>query len=283
MINKILLGHLSYRGLLVVIFLGGYSQLVGCNIGIPLDEKTTSNSDKIIWSDDFESYENNADLFSRGGQTLNHWYGLANGDNRGVTLTKDYAHSGNQSVLIYMKEAIKYGNADLYLKLPLSLVENRAKRIGYEGWIAFDNFNAHRLILMCEVWTGKERHYGQGPDKLIASVVEYNGPTKTWNKEVTDKHAEFKNGHREYEHGMDVWHYFKLTCSFDENLQYSFQFDDDIWEWEDLSLYVGNHPLDYSMIEVNVRLYYPRHEQKPEGEGITAQLAVDDIALINED
>ena len=149
--------------------------------------------------------------------------------------------------------------------------------------MAFDNFKAHRLILMCEVWTGDERHYGQDPDKLIASVVEYNGPTQRWNKEVTDKHGEFEDGQREYEQGMDVWHYFKLTCSFAENLQYSFQFDDDIWEWEDLNLYVGNHPLDYSMIEVNVRLYYPRLEEKPGGEGITAQLAVDDIALINED
>jgi len=238
---------------------------------------------KVIWNDDFENYKDNSDLFDRGGQPLNHWYGLAKGDNRGVILTNSYSHSGSQSALIYMKNASEYGNADLYLKLPLSLVENRVKRIGYEGWIAFDNIYAHRLIFMCEVWTGNEWHYGQGLGKLIASVVEYNGPTKTWNKEVTDKHAEFEHGYREYKQGMEQWHYFKLTCSFEENLQYSFQFEDEIWEWENLNLYVGNHPLDYSMIEVNVRLYSPRPEQKPEGEGITAQVAVDDIALVNED
>lgn len=263
--------------------LGKNGQFVGGKNEEPLEKKTISKSDKIIWSDDFESYKDSADLFSRGGQRLNHWYGLSNGDNRGVTLTKDYAHSGKQSALIFMKEAEEYGNADIYLKLPLGLVENCVNRIGYEGWMAFDNFTAHRLILMCEVWTGNEEHYGQEPDKLIASVVEYNGPTQRWNKEVTDKHGEFEDGQREYKQGMDVWHYFKLTCSFAENLQYSFQFDDDIWEWENLKLYVDNHPLDYSMIEVNVRLYYPRLEQKPGGEGITAQLAVDDVALINED
>lgn len=159
---------------------------------------------KIVWSDDFESYKDDTDLFGKGGQILNHWYGLANGNNRGVILTNAYSHSGSQSALIYMKNAVEYGNADLYLKLPLSIVENRVKNISYEGWIAFDNIYDHRLIFMCEVWTGNESHYGQGPDKLIASVVEYNGPTRTWNKEVTDGHAEFEDGYREYKQGMDT-------------------------------------------------------------------------------
>jgi len=244
-------------------------------------DKSALKAGRVIWSDDFESYKDDTDLFGRGSQILNHWYGLANGNNRGVTLTSVYSHSGSQSALIHMRDASEYGNADLYLKLPLSLVENRVRDIGYEGWVAFDNIYDHRLILMCEVWTGNESHYGQGPDKLIASVVEYNGPTKTWNKEVTDGHAEFDDGYREYEQGMDTWHYFKLKCSFEENMQYSFQFDDDIWEWDELNLYVGNHPLDYSMIEINIRLYSPRSD--PKQEGITAQVAVDDVALINED
>lgn len=273
----------AYRKLLFAVVICGISIfLSGCRqYDVPESEhELVSKRGTIIWSDDFESYEDSAALFARGGPRLNHWYGLANGGNRGVVLTDAYSHSGRQSALIYMKNAAEYGNADLYLKLPLELVENRAGRIGYEGWIAFDNIYSHRLIFMCEVWTGNEEHYGQGPDKLIASVVEYDGPSRTWNKEVTDGHAEFDRGRKEYEQGMDVWHYFKLSCSFEENLQYSFQFDQDIWRWENLNLYVGDHPLDYSMIEVNVRLYSPRSSPI---EGITAQVAIDDIALINED
>lgn len=248
-----------------------------------VENSATLKASKVIWSDDFESYNDRAELFGGGGGgELNSWHGLGNGDNRGVTLTKDYAHSGSRSALIHMDEAEDYGNADLYLKLPLSLVENKANKIGYEGWLAFDNLNAHRLILMCEVWTGQEEHYGQGSDKLIAAVVEYNGPTRTWNKEVTAKHEDFEDGVREYQQGLDVWHYFKLVCSFEENLQYSFQFDEDIWKWENLNLYLGNHPLDYSMIEINVRLYTPASEQKTQ-EKLTAQVVVDDIALLNED
>ena len=85
----------------------------------------------------------------------------------------------------------------------------------------------------------------------------------------------------DYEQGMNVWHYFKIVCSFPNNLCYSFQFDDDIWQWENLTLYTGNHPLDYTMIEVNIRMYYP-YSTPPSG-SVTAQIAVDDIAMINED
>ena len=255
--------------------------LCGCNDVQKTDE--TSDLDKIIWSDDFESYSDSSELFGYGGQRLGHWYGLGRDDNYGVSLTKDYNHSGSQAALIYADGAEKYGNADLYLKLPLELIEDAIERVGYEGWIAFDNINEHRLILMCEVWTGNEDHYGQGPNKLIASVVEYNGPTRTWNKEVTAGHEDFEDGYREYEQGMNVWHYFKLVCSFEENRQYSFQFDNDVWEWEDLNLYIGDHTLDYSMLEVNVRLWYPKPGREPGENSLTANAAVDDIVLINED
>jgi len=43
------------------------------------NDESALKPEKIIWSDDFESYKDDTDLFGRGGQMLNHWYGHAHG------------------------------------------------------------------------------------------------------------------------------------------------------------------------------------------------------------
>jgi len=235
----------------------------------------------VLWQDDFESYRDSSELINGSGK-LNRWYGLANGDRRGVSLTTRFSRSGKQAALITMSHATEYGNADLYLKLPKELIQGK-DRVAFEGWLAFDNIEAHRLILMCEFWTGQETHYGSGPNKLLASVVEYNGPDRTWNLNEVNSHRPIHDGQRTYETGMDHWYPFRLTCSFTENRQISFEFDGEVWEWENLKLYTGDRPLDYTMLEVNVRLYFPYDRSALPAEGLYAQVAVDDVRIVSEE
>ena len=238
----------------------------------------TSGPGQYFWGDNFESYSSTYELYIERGtgydNQLNSWHAYAREPGMGYGLTSSYHRSGSQAGIMYFDNVSTYGETAFYLKLPIGIVEDKVTKEGFEAWIAFDNIYEHRLLLMMQAWTGPENHYGEGPDTLIAMGIEYNGPTKTWSVPG--------DGYREYEQGMDVWHYMKLACSYEEDLIYTFQFDDDIWQWQDTRMYKDVHPLSYSVTDATFRIFYPYPGQEPPGGVISAQVAIDDVRLINE-
>lgn len=56
-----------------------------------------------------------------------------------------------------------------------------------------------------------------------------------------------------------------------------------VWQWEDLELHVGDHALDHTMMEVNVRLYSPYEADPLTGGTLTAKVALDDVKVVCED
>jgi len=217
-----------------------------------------------LYHEGFESYRNDAALWTHGGPYLNQWRKTVPAGGAVRLVRERFRKSGNAAVeLVQSGDAdSRYSNAILYYRVPLSTVAPHG-RLGISGWVSFEKIADARLFFLNELWTGRkppvEEHFGH-KEALLAGGIQYNSRTRRWQWEQgggDSPYSDFSDP-VEYEEGLDRFHFFKLVVDYDTGRYGSFQFDKQIWDLSAHEIMVFepdvSHDPTPAMFELNVRL-----------------------------
>jgi hypothetical protein len=145
--------------------------------------------------------------------------------------------------------------------------------VGISGYVSFENLSEYRLFFQNEVWTAGETHYGK-TNSLIASGVQYNGRTGTWQYEVPAGVYHNLSTRREYREGLDRFYYFELVVDFEAKTYVSFQFDNETWYFSAELIVEERTECDHAMHEFNMRAITYKESQDVDG-----GVVIDDVCI----
>ena len=233
-------------------------------IGETPKHSTTAGSATVLFQEDFESYPDDAALWSRGGPYLDQWRRTVPAEGAVRLVRGLHQRSGNAAAELLQAGGVDspYSNAILYYRVPLSIVQPHG-RLGVAGWVSFENLSDARLFFLNELWTGRlepiEAHYGH-KEALLAGGIQYNSRTHKWQWEQKGGDYPYNDFSEpiEYEEGLDRFYFFKLVVDYNTGHYVSFQFDQKTWDLSAHKLMVfepdTGHERTPAMFELNVRL-----------------------------
>jgi len=189
-----------------------------------LRPEATASPGRIIFADDFEAYPDTSGLLAVAGGSLNRWVVAGNGV---VKLIRSAGHSGKNAVSMRSADT---GTADMstgiYHVREIANTQSDGA-LSVEGFIAFDGINACQVLFESRLQT--PRRDSDDHARPGIAVMQYDGPTKTWQYKGPEGVWHALSTSRSYAQKPRAWHFFRLTADFEAGEYVSFQFDDETW------------------------------------------------------